>query len=87
MTLDGYAVAHGMMELEELPLKRLSSFVYWYFTRNAQDDQALQQFRSKLWMPPKGTAPDARSPWSAENESNAFASIKARLGTKPRQGT
>ena len=79
--LDGYAVAHGMPELESLPLRRLINYVYWYFTRNFQDQTELQKFRAQVWQPPKGTAPDRRSPWSAEAEQAAFGALKGRLGT------
>lgn len=78
-TLEGYAVAHGMDELGELPLWRMTAFVYWYWTRNMSEEKDLQQFRSRLWQPPKGTAPDERSPWSPKNEQHAFASLKATL--------
>ncbi|QNL30247.1 tail assembly chaperone [Microbacterium phage ClearAsMud] len=51
-------------------------FVYYMLTRNG-DDTAVEKFRRNLWMPPKGVAPDARSPWSPERETAAFKAVKA----------
>lgn len=51
-------------------------FVYYMLTRNA-DEQAVEKFRRNLWMPPKGVAPDKRSPWSPEKETAAFRAVKA----------
>lgn len=51
-------------------------FVYYLMTRNA-DEGAVEKFRRNLWMPPKGVAPDARSPWSPEAETAAFRAVKA----------
>lgn len=78
-TLDGYAVSHGMGDLRELPLERVCNFVYYRLTDGA-DEKGLAKFKAKLWMPPKDVIPDARSPWSAENETKAFAALSARLG-------
>lgn len=51
-------------------------FVYYLFTRNG-DEQSVEKFRRTLWMPPKGVAPDPRSPWSPEAETAAFRAAKA----------
>ncbi|QGJ89447.1 hypothetical protein PBI_SMARTIES_43 [Microbacterium phage Smarties] len=59
-----------------MPFPAFLDFVYYMLTRNA-DDQAVEKFRRNLWMPPKGVAPDARSPWSPEAETAAFRAAKA----------
>ena len=82
--LDGYAVAHGMPDLRELPLGRLCNYVYWRITQNA-DEKGLQRLRAQLWMPPKGVAPDARSPWSAQNETAGFEALQAQVGKGPKR--
>ncbi len=78
-TLDGYAVAHGVPDLRALDLSRLCNYVYWFLTKDG-DEQGVAKFRAKLWQPPKGQRPDARSPWSAENESKAFAAFASSVG-------
>lgn len=75
MGLDGYAVAHGVDPRRE-PLPRFCAWVYYMVTRNG-DPKGVAKFDSSLWMPPKGVAPDARSPWSPENETRAFQSVRA----------
>uniref|UniRef100_A0AAU7J814 Tail assembly chaperone n=2 Tax=unclassified bacterial viruses TaxID=12333 RepID=A0AAU7J814_9VIRU len=61
-----------------MPVSGFLDFVYYLLTRNA-DEQAVEKFRRNLWMPPKGVVPDARSPWSAENETAAFRAVKAMV--------
>lgn len=68
-----------------MPLGRLCNFVQHQLTLNA-DERGLSRFKSQLWMPPRGQAPDPRSPWSAENESSAFAALTAGLGIVPNSG-
>lgn len=77
---DGYAVAHGMPDLRELPLDRFCSFVWHMLSRNA-DEQGVAKLRAKLWQPPKGEViTDTASPWHPDNEKAAFNSLKAGLG-------
>lgn len=78
-TLDGYAVGHGVPDLRTLSLARFTNFVWWYFTRNGSEAD-IEKFRARLWRPPVGVAPDARSPWSAENEQASFSALKTALG-------
>lgn len=62
------------------------NLIYFWATRNAQDEQTLAKFDRKLWMPPKGEEAPAESPWSAANETSAFKALKAALqpdGPKP----
>lgn len=77
MSLDGYAVANGIRPERE-PLPRYCAFVYHMVTRNG-DEKSVTKFDTRLWMPPKGVAPDARSPWSPENETKAFQAVKALI--------
>jgi hypothetical protein len=85
MDFDGYAVAHGMPELAELPLPRFEAFIWHLLVRNA-DEKGAAKVKSQLWMPPKGTAPDPRSPWAPENEQKAFGALAASLGMKTGTG-
>lgn len=62
------------------------NLIYYWATRNAQDEATLAKFDRKLWMPPKGEEAPAESPWSAANETSAFKALKAALqpdGPKP----
>lgn len=77
MSLDGYAVAHGI-DPKYQPIARFCAYVYHMVTRNG-DEKGIAKFDSRLWMPPKGVAPDARSPWSAENETKSFQAVKALI--------
>ena len=75
--LDGYAVAHNMGRLSEMPLDRFTNFVWWWATREA-DQKERDRFERRLYQPPKGYAPKV-GPWSAEAETNAFASLRQSL--------
>lgn len=72
-----------MPHLLDLPLDRFANYVYWMATRNL-DEAGVEKFRAKLWRPPAGEVPDARSPWSAESETSAFQSFKAAFGGNAR---
>lgn len=77
-TLEGWATSRNT-DIAELPIDRMLNLIYYWATRNAQDEQALAKFDRKLWLPPKGIEPPKESPWSAENETNAFKALKAAL--------
>lgn len=79
-TLDGYAVAHGMDDLRNLPLERFCNFVWYMLTRNSEKKD-VDQLRAKLWVPPPRAAVPipANSPWSAESETAVFKAVKAQL--------
>lgn len=79
-TIDGYAAAHGMPPLVDLPLDRFLNFVWWMATRNSTATD-IEKLRARLWRPPKGEAvTDSRSPWAPENEQKGFAALKMGLG-------
>lgn len=80
-TIDGFAVGHAVGDLEELPLERFVNFIWWFFTRNAEQKD-VDKFEAKVWQPPvadMGKPIDPRSPWSPENEMKAFGAVKAQL--------
>lgn len=77
-TLEGWATSRNT-DLMSLPIDRLLNLIYFWATRNAQDENALSKFDRKLWMPPKGEEPPEESPWSAANETSAFAAFKAQI--------
>lgn len=78
--LDGYAVGHGVPDPRKLPLDRFCHWVWWMLSRNSSDSDR-EKLRAKIWRPPLNLDHpiEARSPWSAENETKAFAAIKAQL--------
>jgi hypothetical protein len=80
--VDGYAVAHGLPPLGDLPQGRFMSFMWWYLTRNASSQTDVEKFRTRLWRPPPGVVPTGPNPWSPENEQSAFAAFKAGLAAK-----
>lgn len=83
-SIDGYAAGHAMKDIRLLPLERFCNFIWWLSTRNSNEQEIAKQ-KAQLWRPPpappgKPAVPiDPRSPWSAENESKAFAALKAGL--------
>jgi hypothetical protein len=80
---DGYAVAHNMPPLGELPVERFCSFVYWRLIQGA-DEAGIAKFKASLWRPPPGapaeSVQDKRSPWNAENENAALGALMSQLG-------
>lgn len=77
-TLEGWATSRNT-DIAALPIDRLLNLIYYWATRNAQDENALAKFDRKLWMPPKGEEPPPESPWSAANETSAFQAFKAQV--------
>lgn len=68
-------------------MSALLDFGWYLLTRNGSPE-SVEKFKRNLWMPPKGVMPDARSPWSAENETRAFQAVKAlTTGNAPKQLT
>lgn len=65
-----------------MDLDRFCSVVHWFATRNAEKESDIRNFEARLWRPPSPAAPiHPASPWSPENETAAFAAVKA--GTAP----
>lgn len=81
-TLDGLALSQGLEDLRDLPFARVANYVYHFLTKNG-DERGVQKIVAALWRPPVGEEPDARSPWSAENETKALASFGAAIGAGP----
>lgn len=77
-TLEGWATSRNT-DIAALPIDRLLNLIYYWATRNAQDENALAKFDRKLWMPPKGEEPPPESPWSSANETSAFQAFKAQV--------
>lgn len=75
---EGYAVAHGGPDLNELDLGRFCSYVRWFCCRN-MDEPALRTFEEKLFMPPKGVIPTV-GPWTAEAETEALQALQLAFG-------
>jgi hypothetical protein len=81
--LHGWAVGHGL-RLQTLTLEEFCHWMWWMLTRNAKNDAERDKLRAKLWRPPVNAVTaskpiDSRSPWSAENETRAFAALKSRV--------
>lgn len=77
--LDGWAVSRNMPPLDEMELRRFCNLVYWWATKDAENDAAVKRFEARLWQPPKGVAPAPGSPWSPEAENAAFGAFKAAV--------
>ncbi len=80
--LDGWAAAHGLPDLEDIPLRRFCNLVWWFITQG-RNEQDIARVRARLWQPPK-EAPqeslkDARSPWNPENEKAALGAFMAQV--------
>jgi hypothetical protein len=80
---DGYAVAHNMPPLTDMPLDRLVNWVWWRMCEN-RNEQDILKLRAQIWMPPPEAEPEAvddtRSPWNPKNEMDAFSAFKSQLG-------
>lgn len=69
-----------MHTIGDLSIEAMISYVWWFFTRHAEDAER-KQFEAKLWRPPtKETPIPKESPWSAENEMKGFEALKAETG-------
>lgn len=69
-----------MPPLDELPLSRFGSFIFWYLTKDAQEAD-IEKFKQKLWRPPPGEViKDENHPWSARSEMKALGGLKQALG-------
>lgn len=75
--IDGWAVAHNMPDLEDIPLRRLCNFIWWFVTRNAEKQADVDKFERRLWMPPPGEV--GMGPWAAEAEQAGLLSLKKGL--------
>lgn len=73
-----------MKDLRRLPLDRFCNFIWWWLTRNAQDQVQVEKVRAILWRPPPGVVADRRGPWGAQAETSAFQALKAGFGGKSR---
>lgn len=78
--LDGYLAGHGGLPMAEMSLSQFVAYVWWFFTRDA-DEMSRAKFRNTLWRPPKPDSPiPEESPWSARSEAAAFAAFKSQVG-------
>lgn len=59
-------------------MDRAANLVWYWATRNA-DEKGLEQFRIRLWQPPANAPAPKTGPWSAEEETQAFRSLKASV--------
>lgn len=67
-------------DLLRLPFDRFLNRIYAHLIRG-KDPLAVQRFNTRLWMPPPGVVA-TRGPWSPEEETQAFQSVRAALGMK-----
>lgn len=70
-------MGNNLGDLEDLPTERLCNFVWWWLT-NGRDRDDVERLRERIWMPPKGVVAKV-GPWSAEEETAAFAALKSQL--------
>lgn len=76
--LDGYAIANGTLDLEELPVHKLCHYVWYWMIRKATDPKDIDRLKSRLWQPPEGE--EGQGVWSAESEADSFSALKKALG-------
>lgn len=79
--LNGHLAGQGATHsIGDLPVHRLCSFTWWFFTKDA-DSKSKDKFKAALWRPPSKTAPIPKeSPWSPENEMKAFSALRMETG-------
>lgn len=77
--LDGLAASLGIDDLRTLGLDRFCNFLWWVMVRHLESEQEIETTRAKLWRPPPQTEAPAGSPWAADTEMAAFASLRAAL--------
>ena len=75
--IDGWAAGHAV-DLDRMPVHRFTHFMWWFLTRNAQDEAEVARLRAQVWQPPAGAVPEG--PWAPEAEQGAFGSLKSALG-------
>ena len=58
MEIDGFAVAQNMPDLAEMWMDRFVAFVWWWATRNAQNQQDIEKLRAaEPWLFSASPAP------------------------------
>lgn len=62
-----------------MDLDRFVSLVWYWVTKDAEDDNAVRKFETRLWRPPVGFVPTT-GPWSPEEETSAFKALKGAMG-------
>lgn len=75
--LDGWAASLNLPDLRDLPLERFCNLVWYWLTKDAEDPNEVDKFKTKLWQPPKGEV--GQGPWSAEAETAAFVALKRQV--------
>lgn len=70
--------------LEDMPLERFFSYV-WYRLMENRDEQEVAKLRAQIWRPPPDldiaeATKDKRSPWNPENENKALGALMSQLG-------
>lgn len=61
---NGWAVAQGVSPLE-LHFDELLDLTYYWLIKDAGEEEEVEKFNSRLWMPPKkAKVTAADSPWS-----------------------
>ena len=79
---EGWATSRlGGGDALELPLDRLLNLTYYWIIRDGDQD-GIQRYDQMLWVPPAGELPHEQSPWSAANETAAFAAFAAQVGVE-----
>lgn len=60
---------------------RYLNLAYWWAIKDASEQADIDKFDRQLWLPPAGLnkeIPD-ESPWSASNETAAFAQFSSQF--------
>lgn len=70
---NGWAVSRGL-DILELPFDALLDLIYYWLTMNAEEDE-VDKFNHRLWLPPKKAKVSKNSPWSDEATRNSLAAL------------
>lgn len=77
--MEGYGVAHGIGDMTELPPRQFCSYVWWFATRNAENQEDIDKFEIDLWRPPRGFTGTIEGPWSPEAENESLRAFKSMI--------
>jgi len=75
---DGWAVSRNIPPVGTLPIARFCNLVWYWLTYRAESEKDVSKIRNTLWRPPPGHVP-TKGPWSPEEETSAFQSLRKAL--------
>jgi hypothetical protein len=78
--INGWALSQGV-DLHDLHFDGLLDLTYYWLTKDAEEED-VEKFDSRLWLPPKNVKPEALkdSPWSDEATRASLAAFAEGVG-------